>query len=361
MDAASPVEVAVLVVCHNGLRHLPDCLGSLAAAPAAPDAGPNILMRVVVVDNASDDGSAEYVRSRFPSVDCVPAPRNLGFAGGNNLGWEHIRARYPRVRHLCLLNQDTIVTPGWLGPLVGFLEAHEDVAAVQPKVMLHPEVHLFNTAGNRSHFLGFGFVTGYREVDRGQHDRAARIDFASGAACVLRAATLQRLGLFNDGFFMYLEDAELGWRLAQAGHRSMFVPDSVVYHKYSFRQDYAHYYHLERNRFWLLLLYYRWRTLLLLLPAIVFMEWGQIYFAWRQGVLAQKLRAYGFFADRANRARVLAERRVAQRRRAVGDRAFTREFLGRIDFPEVAGPLVRFVANPALGAYWALARRLILW
>lgn len=361
MQTESPVEVAVIVVCHNGLRHLPDCLGSLADSPPATAAAPPILLRVVVVDNASGDGSAEYVRSRFPSVDCVPAPRNLGFAGGNNLGWEHIRTRYPRVRHLCLLNQDTVVTPGWLGPLVRFLESHADVAAVQPKVMLHPEVHLFNTAGNRSHFLGFGFVTGYREVDRGQYDRPARIDFASGAACLLRASALQRLGLFNEGFFMYLEDAELGWRLAQAGLRSMYVPDSVVYHKYVFRHDLAHYYHLERNRFWLLLLYYKWRTLLLLLPAIVFMELGQIYFAARQGVLAQKLRAYGFFLDRANRARVLAERRAAQGRRTIDDRAFTRGFLGRIVFSEIAGPLVRCVANPVLGAYWALARRLVVW
>jgi GT2 family glycosyltransferase len=361
MDAAQPVEVAVLVVCHNGRHHLEDCLGSLATAAPSSAADPQIRLRTVVVDNASSDGSAEFVRGRFPSVDCVPAPRNLGFAAGNNFGWEHVRARWPAVRYLCLLNQDTVVTPGWLGPLVGHLEAHAEVAAVQPKVMLHPEVHRFNTAGNRSHFLGFGFVTGYREEDRGQFDRVCRIDFASGAACVLRASAVEKLGLFNDGFFMYLEDAELGWRLAQAGQASMFVPGGVVQHKYAFRRDFAYYYYLERNRFWLLLVYYRWRTLALLLPAILFMEAGQLWFAWRQGVLGQKARAYGFFLARENRARVRAERRAAARRRTVGDRAFTRGFLGRVAFSEIDSPLLRFVANPVLGAYWAIARRLIFW
>lgn len=358
----SPVEVAVLIVCHNGLPHLPDCLGSLnAPEPAAPGAGPGLLVRIVVVDNASQDDSATFVRSRFPAVDCVSAPENLGFAGGNNLGWEHIRARYPRVRFVSLLNQDTIVTPGWLRPLVAFLEAHPEVAAVQPKVMLHPESTLFNTAGNRSHFLGFGFVTGYREADRGQYDRVSRIDFPSGAACLLRASVLEELGLFNGGFFMYLEDAELGWRLSQTGRSSVFVPRSVVYHKYAFRQDYRFYYLLERNRFWLLLIHYRWRTLLLLLPALLLMELGQLYFAWRQGVLRQKLRAYGFFLERANRVRVWSDRKAAQHARTVGDRVLTRSFSGRIAFREIESPLVKYVANPVLGAYWAVARRLIRW
>lgn len=361
MDADNPVEVAVLIVCHNGRSHLPDCLGSLAAQPPTLDPGPALRLRTVVVDNASTDASAEFVRAAFPAVDCLTAPENLGFAGGNNFGWAHVRERYPRVRHLCLLNQDTIVTPGWLGPLVAYLEANPEVAAVQPKIMLHPEVHLFNTVGGRSHFLGFGFVTGYRETDRGQYDQPARIDFASGAACVLRAAALQELGLFHDGFFMYVEDVELAWRLAQSGRSSAFVPGSVVYHKYAFRQDYRYYYLLERNRFWLLLIYYRWRTLALLLPAILFMELGQVYFAWRQDVLGQKLRAYAFFLAGANRARVRADRATARRRRTVGDRAFSRGFTGRVAFSEIESPLVRLVANPVLGAYWAVARRLIRW
>ena len=212
-----------------------------------------------------------------------------------------------------------------------------------------------------SHFLGFGFTTGYREIDRGQYDQRPTLDFPSGAAVIIRVDALWRLGLFDDEFFMYLEDADLGWKVRQAGLEVRFAPACRVYHKYQFTSPKRFYYYLERNRWLLLLTYYKAPTLLLLAPALALMELGQILFAARRRVLRQRLAVYGYFLRPGRLARLWRRRRVAQRRRCVSDRRFLAGHQGAIEFGPIRGPLVRYVANPLLGAYWRVVKSLIWW
>ena len=141
------------------------------------------------------------------------------------------------------------------------------------------------------------------------------IDFPSGAATVIRRQAIGDQPLLDDEFFLYLEDAELGWRLRQLGFRIDYVPTAVVWHQYAFHHDYRFYFFLERNRWYLLAMYYKTPTLLLILPAIVAMEIGQLYFAWRNRVLGEKLKACAFFFDSSNLSNLLARRRLAQTRR----------------------------------------------
>lgn len=352
----SSLELAVLIVCYNGRKYLEDCLSSVLNSNDGP-----LRRHVIVVDNASTDDSAAYVAEHFPQVRLVRSPANLGFAGGNNLGWDYIRCAHPNVAYVALLNQDTIVQNGWLRPLADYLESHPTTAAAQVKLMLHPNTTAFNSAGNRSHFLGFGFTTAYGQPDHGQFDQPRLIDFPSGAACLLRTATLRQLGLFDEMLFAYLEDAEMGWRLRQAGWDIAYVPASVVYHKYAFRKNLGFYYHLERNRWWNLLVYYKAPTLALLFPALLLMELGQLFFAWRNGVLDQKWRSCAFFLNPGNVSRLRAHRRQARSRRKLTDRQFAGQFTGQIDFVEVDGWLIKRVANPLLNTYWQVARRLMFW
>jgi len=351
-----PTEIAVLIVAYNGRHFLEDCLSSVLASD---DDG--IIKRVVVVDNGSTDGTQDYLAETFPQVDCLSESENLGFAGGNNRGWDHIQQRYPNAAYVCLLNQDTKVASGWLTPLVRHLQQHPNVACVQSKLMLHPQTDRLNSAGNRSHFLGFGFVTGYGEVDAGQYSQPRSIDFASGAAMVVRAPVLRRFGLFDPMLFLYLEDVELGWKIRQAGLDVVFVPESVVYHKYTFKRDHPNYFFLERNRLWLLLVYFAAGTLVLLAPALLTMELGQLGFALRHGRLRDKLRSYAFFLKPRNLKRLWRHRQLAQASRVVRDRDFLTTFSGTIDFPQVSGFLVRWVANPIFGTYWCIVRHLIVW
>jgi GT2 family glycosyltransferase len=348
--------VAILIVCHNGREHLEDCLSSVQAS----DDG-ELSRHIVVVNNGSKDGSREFLRDRFPEVEVIDSTDNLGFAAGNNLGRAVIKVRHPEVSFLTLLNQDTRVASGWLRPLVEFLREHPEVGAVQPKLMLYAEPARINTLGNMSHFLGFGFLKGYGEPERERYQEPMCITFASGAAVMLRTELLEQVGLFDEEFFAYLEDADICWALRQIGFSTYLVPASIVYHKYAATAPYRHYYLLERNRYMLLFKFYKIRTLLLLAPALWLMEIGQWLFAVQHGLLHERWRVVCYFLRPANILRLWNIRIVAQTRRMISDHEFLHDFCGVIEVKATDNPLMRYIGNPVLGRYWSLAKRLITW
>ena len=352
---SNKVDVAILIVSYNGRDYLDDCLRSIFAS----DDGP-ITKRVILVDNASQDGAVPFVRDCFPEVVLIEAESNLGFAAANNLAWRFVNEQCPGVEFVYLLNQDTIVENGWLRPIVDYMRSSTDVGCVQSKLMLHPATSTINTAGNRSHYLGFGFLQGFGEPDAA-FSTPRSINYASGAAAMVRADLLKTLGLFEPEMFMYLEDADLSWKIRQFGYDVRLVPDSRVYHKYRFHNDYRFYYHLERNRWWLLLVYYRLATLILLLPALLFMEFGQCLFALWHHKFFDKLRANAYFMRPRNIAHIARLRRQSQQRRKLPDREFLSSFTGTIETTQLSGFLIRRVVNPIFGAYWAIVRRLISW
>ncbi len=344
----------MLIVAYNNRSDLRHCIASLLQSETT-----GLELRVLVIDNASTDGCCDELRDSFREVTWHRSDRNTGFAGGNNAGWRLVQQLFPDLRYLVLLNPDTLVSTRWLVELVDLMQRRPRVAAAQPKIMLHPQTDRINTVGNRSHFLGFGFMVGYDEIDHGQYDDEALLDFASGAAMILRADLLRRQDLFDDAFFMYLEDADLCWRLRLAGHEVRRAPRAVVYHQYTPKAPYTAYEHLERNRWVLLLTYYRKRTLLLLLPAILFMELGQFFFALGIGKLAAKWRSMTRLLTAEMRRRLHARREQLRSLRTLSDRQFLGGHAGRIDTRVISHPLLRYLANPLLAAYWAVARRLL--
>ena len=361
-DSTAPLiektaQVVVLICGFNSRAYLDDCLNSVLAADAS-----RLDLHVVLVDDASTDGSADHVADRFSGVRCIRRePPNKGFAGANNLGWAYIREHFPDVEFLVLLNVDTIADARWLQAMVKHLRQNPTVGCVQAKLRLHPHSESLNTAGNRCHFLGFGFMVGYGETDDGQYDDVRSIDFASGAALMVRADLIERVELFDDELFMYLEDTELCWKLRQIGYDTHLVPESVVYHKYIANAPLKHYYHLERNRWILIFTYYRALTILLLAPALCFMEIGQLAYAAMKGVFRQKLESWAYFFRPRNIARIWRRRRAAQRRRTIGDRESMGRFAGVIQFEAIDHPLLTYIGNPILNLYWRVVRKLIIW
>lgn len=352
--AALRRKVVVLISCYNGRAFLEDCLTSLLAS-----AEENIDQHIVVVDDASIDDSVAYVRENFPTVECIRLEQNRGFAGVNNFGWSHVQRHHPDLDYLVLLNMDTRVEPRWLAPLVAHLEMNPRVGAVQPKLLL--EDGRINTAGNRSHYLGFGMMSCFGEPDDGRADQPTPIDFPSGAAMMVRASLLDARTLFDEKFYMYLEDADLAWNLRLRGHEVHFVPASRVIHKYIAAAPLKYYEQLERNRWILLLTCYRWQTLMLLAPALLLMELGQLVYAVSVSRLRQKLRSYRWFLQRKNLRHLRARRRRAQRARGVSDRVFTARYVGTVHLPTGDPLALRYLANPLFEAYWWLARRLLRW
>ena len=188
---------------------------------------------VLIADNGSTDGSREMIHDEFPGVRIVESKTNLGFAGGCNLGIRASRSPY-----VVLLNNDTEVTPGWLGRIVETADGDDSVAAVQPKMLSLHDRHRFDycgAAGGELDLFGYPFAWGRlfdsMEVDTGQYDVRRQVFWATGAAVLLRRSALDRVGLLDEAFFAHMEEIDLNWRFHWAGYRIVFVPDAVVYHQ----------------------------------------------------------------------------------------------------------------------------------
>jgi N-acetylglucosaminyl-diphospho-decaprenol L-rhamnosyltransferase len=219
----------VVIVSYRSRELLRECLDALRAHPPS---GP---MSVVVVDNASGDGTAEMVAAEFPEVELIASAENLGFGAATNLGAGRGESPY-----LLALNPDTAVTEDALDTAIEVLEAHSDVAVVGPR-LLRPDGS-FDHAARRSfptplsalgHFSGLGRRTGasgrlaaYRapEVESGP------VDAVNGAFMLMRREAFEAARGFDEGYWMYMEDLDLSYRLAREGWLSWYEPAATVVH-----------------------------------------------------------------------------------------------------------------------------------
>ena len=224
MPAPLP-RVSIIIVTWNALPILRKCLPSVAATDYEN-------LEIILADNASTDGSAEWVENTFPAVKVVRHPENWLFCRGNNEAIPHASGKY-----VVLLNNDVEVPPGWLSPLVGAMESDPSVAAVQPKLLQYESRGRFEYAGAAGGFLdrlGYPFARGRLfftlEDDRGQYDEPADVFWATGACVVLRKSALDEVGLLDEQFVMHMEEIDLCWRLLRAGYRIRAEPRSTVYH-----------------------------------------------------------------------------------------------------------------------------------
>ncbi len=219
-------KIAVVILNFNGISFLRQFLGITVKYSDYPGTS------IWLVDNGSDDSSADWTTENFPEVNILKFDRNYGFAGGYNLALEQIEAEY-----YVLLNSDIEVTPGWLTPMVKFLDNNNRVAAVQPKILSWHRKEYFEYAGACGGFidrLGYPFCRGrifdLTEKDSGQYDNITEIFWASGACSMIRAAAWKDCGGFDADFFAHMEEIDLCWRMNARGWKLFSIPQSTVYH-----------------------------------------------------------------------------------------------------------------------------------
>ncbi len=233
-------EISVVILNWNGRELLakmlpyvvPHSVGELAGTGAS---GRSIaaITEVVVADNGSTDGSAEWVRENYPQVKIITFDTNLGFAQGYNKAIEEIRSRYT-----VLLNSDVETTPGWLVALYDHMERDEQCGALQPKILSWHDRTSFEYAGAAGGLLDsnvFPFCRGRLfdtlERDEGQYDGPPRrVAWASGAALMVRTEVYRKIGGLDPAFFAHMEEIDLCVRMAGAGYKVMAVMQSTVYH-----------------------------------------------------------------------------------------------------------------------------------
>lgn len=210
-------DLTISIVTHNSRELVLACLDSLAGTAA----------EIVVLDNASEDGSAEAVRERFPDVRLIVQPFRAGFGANHNT-----LIRATSSRYVCLLNADTSAADWGFERMVAYLDRHPRVAAIGPKLVYpegHHQVSAWRFPTPRASLLGLLTLSlvGVRQ-SRGSRPRA--VGWVMGAALLLRRSALDEVGLFDEDFFLYTEEVDLQFRLHRAGWKVHYFPEVTVIH-----------------------------------------------------------------------------------------------------------------------------------
>jgi GT2 family glycosyltransferase len=300
---------------------------------------------IIVVDNNPDGVVAGAVESAAPDARLIRTGANIGYAAACNLA-----ASVAAARHLFFLNPDADPDPDCLEHLVVEMERDERNAIVGAQVLL-PDGHTTNAGDNPLHLSGLSWAGRWGEP----RERGAPRDVlvASGAALLVRRDALASLGGYPAGFFMYYDDADLGWRANISGLRVRFVPEACVRHDYEFEKGTRKWRYLERNRYWALFANYELSTLLALMPLLIAVELAVWAFAFRRGFAGEK--AWSWLSLLRSAPALREWRRRVQATRTVPDRDLLPRMAATIDSPVLSSPAVR-AAGPMLRFY----KRLVL-
>ena len=265
--------VHVLVINWNGLEHLEACFASLLESSYEN-------VRYVLVDNASGDGSVDYVRSHFgtdPRVEILVCPENLGWSGGNNLGMQ--RALDAAAKYIFLLNNDTAVEPDTLELLVASaehwsIESPFEVVALAPKMLMFDQPEILNSTGLDCSIIGAAWDRNIGGLDGPARDVEETVIGVCGGAMFLPAEVLRKTGLLPEDFEIYMDDLDLCLRIWSAGFQIWTCPEARVRHKFSAsmgqgaRARYKYYLN-TRNRFRVVLRNFPLSEWTAILPAVL--------------------------------------------------------------------------------------------
>ncbi len=249
---STPV-VSVIIVSYNGMHLLRDCLDSLRGQTFRD-------FECILIDNASTDESVEFVRKHYPEVRIIQNQKNLGYGGGNNVGITASSGKY-----IALLNNDTKADANWLQRLVEAIEEDEKIGMCASKILNYYNPETIDNTGLLLYKDGIARGRGRLEKDVGQYASSEEVFFPSGCAGLYKREMLDGIGLFDEDFFLYLDDVDIGMRGRLAGWKCIYVPDAVVYHKYSATTEpYSSLkaYLVERNRIWIVMKYFPLRMMI---------------------------------------------------------------------------------------------------
>jgi len=217
-------KVAVVILNWNGKNFLAKFLPNVLANSKSAE--------VIIADNASTDGSIDFLKTNFPTVSIIENTTNGGFAKGYNDALKKIKAEY-----YVLLNSDVEVTAGWIEPVIQLMDSDKSIAACQPKLISYHNKNQFEYAGAAGGFIdkyGYPFCRGRIfdsfENDYGQYNNNCEVHWATGACLFIRSDLFYKAGGFDEDFFAHMEEIDLCWRLKNYGYKIMFCAQSTVYH-----------------------------------------------------------------------------------------------------------------------------------
>ncbi len=354
-------KVAIILINYKDYakKYLTDCIESIRKQDYKGE------MKIIIVDNETSNESFQYLSKEVPEAELILNKTNDGFAKGNN---DAMRLAIGQgYDYIVLFNMDTIIEKNCVSELVKIAKSDNKIGAVQARLMMwhqstgssgQAEKEIINSLGNTMHFLGFGYCLGYKERFKDDDLKIKNIFYPSGAAVLFKREVLEKAGLFDEEFWMYNEDQDLGWRIWLAGFRCVLALEAVVYHKYEFHRSASKYYWLDCNRIIAVVKNYHWLTLILITPACLVMELGLIIFSLKSGWFKEKIKVWKYFFTPKNWVYLWRARRETQRLRKIKDSDIIDMISGRIWYQEIDDVKLRLI-NPFFAVYWRIVRKVI--
>ncbi|MFH1661552.1 MAG: glycosyltransferase family 2 protein [Candidatus Falkowbacteria bacterium] len=324
-------------------------------------------IKIFITDNATSPESFAFLNKVLDSrlrendikTEFILNKENDGFAKGNNDAMKLSLSQ--GFDYLILFNMDTVIVSNCVSELIKIAESDEKIGATQARIMLWPEKERINSLGNSTHFLGFGYCEGYnKKISNIQYPISNNITYPSGATVLFKREVLEKVGLFDEEFWMYNEDQDLGWRIWLLGYKCVLAPDAVVFHKYEFAKSIKQYYFMDRNRIIAILKNYHILTLLLILPAFVIMEFGLILFSLKTGWFKEKVKVWKYFLNPEKWIYLYKARRQVQKTRKIKDKEIAKLITGKIWYQEVGDWKLKLI-NPIFNLYWNIIKKIIVW
>ncbi|MBI1908186.1 glycosyltransferase family 2 protein [Candidatus Uhrbacteria bacterium] len=355
--------VAIIWLCYNNLRHLPEVVASWAAQTY-----PHDRLVVYALPAGSPDGIAEVIRrdvlprsgKDLPEVVLLDTGKNEGFCGNNNVG---IRAALERgVDYVFLQNGDLFLDAKAIEAAVTLAESDATIGAVQSTVFFWHDHEKVNVTGGAIHAAGYGYARDNgKRIDEVTLRDGEEIAYASGAAVLRPADVYRSIGLLEEGFFMYHDDLEYGLRTKIAGYKNVLSAQSHGFHDYQFSRNPGKFVWMETYRWVVLLAYLRVPSMLVLLPLWLAIEVGTWLMMAKSRMIAVKIGAYKAWLSPKTWRLTRDIRHRAKRLRTIPDRELVRLWTGKIEAQEASSPLLERVINPVVDAWWRALRKIIVW
>ena len=272
--------ISIIILNYNAGDLLLNCVNSIFKSTYTN-------FEIILVDNFSKDNSQIRCKEKFKKIKLIENKENLGYCEGNNVGIRSAKGDF-----ILILNPDTVVEPNWLEPL---LDAYNSLGEglYQPKILSLDKKQIFRSTGNQLHIFGFGFARDQGKIDNDQTKAIEKIGYASGTCLYTSKKVLEKIGLLDSFLFLYHDDLDLGWRAAQIGINSYYVPSSVIYHveSYALKWSAKKFYWLERNRKYCILTHYSKKTYAKMLPSLILVDFFVWLFYLSKGFIGSKIKA----------------------------------------------------------------------
>ncbi len=330
--------VSIIILNYNAGDLLLNCVDSVFKSTY-----PNF--EVIIVDNLSTDNSHIRCKEKFEKIQLIENKKNLGYCEGNNVGIKSANGEF-----ILILNPDTIVEPDWLNELFHAYHKHGE-ALYQPKHLSLKEKSAIMSTGNMMNVFGFGYAREKGEKDVNQHNTIEQIGYASGTCLFVPSSIFKNVGLLDPFIFLYHDDLDFGWRAAQLGIKSYYVPSSVIYHaeSYLLRWNAEKFFWLERNRKYCLLTHYSKETYAKMRSSLFLVDLCVWMFYLSKGFLVAKIKAE--LDIYRNREAIKIRYNQLEKIKTVSDKELIKKFSDEIFVPKnVSEPIFNQLFNNILSA-----------